>query len=271
VQFTLGSQTITVTSAPYQATFSLASLPDGQQIITANATGFANETASATIAINVKQTPPPAPNAGLINAEPPSNGFSLVHGSATSVEAGDQVQITDTNSNRLVTTNAAADGSFSTNIAAVAGDVLSIVTVDVVGNQSPATSITVRHIASLPPVSSVQPADGSTAIPTNSVVVVRFASVVQPASVVSGTVTLSQGSTAVTGTLGLSSDQLSVTFIPSYRCPLPKFLYYSSGERYYSANRAACQPGQRFWRSAPERALRGPVQQGDEPGHIQYQ
>src|SRR5579864_7854457 len=215
VQFTLGTQSITVTTSPYQATFSLTSVPDGQQIITANATGFASETASATIAINVKQTPPVAPNPALINAEPPSNGSSLVHGSATSVEAGDQVQITDINSNRLVTTTAAADGSFSTNIAAIAGDVLSIVSVDVVGNRSPATSITVRHIASLPPVSSVQPVDGSTAIPTNSVVVVRFASVVQAASVVSGTVTLSQGSTPVPGSLSLSNDQLSVTFAPS--------------------------------------------------------
>jgi len=89
------------------------------------------------------------------------------------------------------------------------------VSVDVVGNVSPATSITVRHIASLPPVSSVQPADGSTAVPTNSVVVVRFASVVQPASVVSGTVTLSQGSTLVSGSVSLSNDQLSVTFTPS--------------------------------------------------------
>ncbi|HEY6351400.1 MAG TPA: Ig-like domain-containing protein, partial [Candidatus Angelobacter sp.] len=215
VQFTLGSQTITVTAPPYQATLSLASVPDGQQIIAVNATGFGTETASTTLAINVKQTPPPAPNPALINAEPPSNGLSLVHGSATAVEAGDQVQITDTNSSVVVTTSAAANGSFSTNVAASVGDVLSIVSIDVVGNHSPAATVTVRQVASLPPVSSVQPPDGSTNVATNSVVVVRFAAPVQPASVVTGTVTLFQGTTSVSGALSLSNDQLSVTFTPA--------------------------------------------------------
>src|SRR5262249_15674844 len=124
VQFTLGSQTVTLNAPPYQATFSLASVPDGQQIITTNATGYGTETASATIAINVKQTPPPAPNAALINAEPPINGLSLVHGSAGAVEVNDQVQITNTNTATVKTINAASDGSFSTNVTATAGDVL---------------------------------------------------------------------------------------------------------------------------------------------------
>gem|GEM_PF-1427618 len=215
VQFTLGSQTITVTQPPYQATLSLASVPDGQQIITVNATGFGTQTASTTVAIHVKQTPPPAPNPALINAEPPSSGSSLVHGSATSVEAGDQVQITNTNSSVVVTTNAAADGSFSTTIAAAAGDVLSLVSIDVVGNHSAATSVTVRHTASLPPVASIQPGNGSTNVPVNSVVVVRFAAPVQSTSVVNGTVTLFQGSTSVSGAVSLSNDDLSVTFTPA--------------------------------------------------------
>ena len=66
------------------------------------------------------------------------------------MEAGDLVQITNTNSSATATATAAANGSFATNIAAAAGDVLSLVAVDVVGNRSAATSITVRHTASLP-------------------------------------------------------------------------------------------------------------------------
>jgi len=149
--FSLGSQTVTVTSAPYQATLSLAGVPDGPQVITVTVTDFVNDVATATVTINVLQTPPSAPNANLIFAEPPSSGSSLVHGLAGAISStGQTVNITDTVSNTTATATVAAAGSFATNIVAAIGDTLSLTATDIVGNVSAATLITVRSTPSLP-------------------------------------------------------------------------------------------------------------------------
>ncbi len=153
ITFTLGSHTVTATASPYQATFSLSGVPDGPQIITATATDFGGASASSTVSINVKQTPPAAPNGNLIFAEPPSNGVSLVYGSPGAVSAGGLViNVTDTVSQATAApATSASDGSFATNIVAAIGDTLSITATDVVGNVSAATLITVRQTQSLPP------------------------------------------------------------------------------------------------------------------------
>jgi len=154
ITFALGTQTITATASPYQGTLSLTGVPDGPQIITATAYDFAGDSASSTVTINVKQTPPPAPNANLIFAEPPNNGVSLVHGSPGAVSAGGLViSVTDTVSQATATGTSAGDGSFATNIAAAVNDTLSLTATDVVGNVSAPTLITVRQTASLPPSS----------------------------------------------------------------------------------------------------------------------
>jgi len=154
ITFTLGTQTITATASPYQGTLSLTGVPDGPQIITATAYDFAGDSASSTVTINVKQTPPPAPNANLIFAEPPNNGVSLVHGSPGAVSAGGlTISVTDTVSQATATGTSAGDGSFATNIAAAVNDTLSLTATDVVGNVSAPTLITVRQTASLPPSS----------------------------------------------------------------------------------------------------------------------
>ena len=154
ITFTLGSQSITATASPYQATLSLSGVPDGPQIITATAVDFAGDTASTTVTINVKQTPPAAPNGNLIFAEPPSSGISLVHGSAGAVNAGGlTINVVDTVTHATATATSLSDGSFATNIAASVNDTLSLTATDVVGNVSAATLITVRQTASLPPSS----------------------------------------------------------------------------------------------------------------------
>lgn len=154
ITFTLGTQTVTATAAPYQGTLGLTGVADGAQSIIATALDFAGDTASSTVTIDVMQTPPAPPNSNLIFAEPPANGISLVHGLAGSVSTGGLVvTVTDTVSRITATATAAADGSFATNIAAAANDTLSLTATDVVGNVSSATLIAVRQTPSLPPAS----------------------------------------------------------------------------------------------------------------------
>src|SRR6202034_3649147 len=154
ITFTLGSQMVTATASPYQATLSLSGVPDGPQIITATATDFGGASASSTVTINVKQTPPAAPNANLIFAEPPNSGVSLVYGSPGAVSGGGLViNVIDTVSQATATATSAGDGSFATNIAAAVNDTLSLTATDVVGNVSAPTLITVRSTQSLPPSS----------------------------------------------------------------------------------------------------------------------
>src|SRR5271166_2940023 len=69
--------------------------------------------------------------------------------------------------------------------------------------------------SSLPAVAQVQPANASTAVPLNRRVVVRFTQAVQASAIVPGTLTLSQGTTSITGSVTLSNDGLSLTFAPS--------------------------------------------------------
>jgi hypothetical protein len=152
ITFSLGTQTVTATASPYQGTLSLSGVPDGPQTITATAYDFVGDSASSTVTITVKQTPPAAPNANLIFAEPPNNGVSLVHGSPGAVSAGGLViSVTDTSSQATATSTSASDGSFATNIAAAVNDTLLLTATDVVGNVSAPTLIAVRQTASLPP------------------------------------------------------------------------------------------------------------------------
>lgn len=153
ITFTLGTQTVTATAAPYQGTLSLAGVPDGPQTITATATGFVGDTATATVTIVVMQTPPPPPVATLSFAEPPNSGLSLVHGLPGAVRGGVTVTVTHVVSGAKATAVAAADGSFATSLPAAVDDTLSLTATDAVGNVSTATLITVRRTPSLPPTS----------------------------------------------------------------------------------------------------------------------
>jgi hypothetical protein len=87
-----------------------------------------------------------------------------------------------------------------------------VVTVNGIASNAAVMAVTT---ISLPPVAQVMPANGTTAVPKNGRVVVRFAQPVQPAAVTTGMVTLSQGPNNLVGNLTLSNDGLSVTFVPS--------------------------------------------------------
>src|SRR5262249_18070996 len=61
ITFSLGTQTVTASSSPYQGTLSLAGVADGAQIVTVTAYDFVGDTATNTVTITVMQTPPAAP------------------------------------------------------------------------------------------------------------------------------------------------------------------------------------------------------------------
>jgi protocatechuate 3,4-dioxygenase beta subunit len=158
VDFTLGTVTLSDNTSPYEVAFDLAPHAEGPQTVTATATGPVGETASATRTFIIDRTPPPAPDATKINAEPPSDARSLVFARAGAVESNARVEVTNTNLNQTVTMDAGADGGFSLFINGAVDDPLSIVAIDSVGNRSAATVITIR------PTSSLPPASGSTSV-----------------------------------------------------------------------------------------------------------
>lgn len=151
VTLSIGSQIVAVSSPPYTAAFDLTLVADGQQTITASAIGtIPGETATATVRINVDHTPPDAPIADLINAEPPVNGFSLVHGSPESVEGKTTVLITRMSTGVVTRIVAGTDGAFTTNVTADIDEMLSIVAVDAAANVSAPLLTSVRRMPSIP-------------------------------------------------------------------------------------------------------------------------
>ena len=154
VTFSLGTQSIVVTTAPYQATLSLSGVADGPQIITAAVVDYVGNSASSAVTVNVLQTLPAPPNANLIFAEPPSSGISLVHGLSGAVSrSGLVVTATDTVTHSTATATSAADGSFAESLTASVNDTVSLTATDIVGNVSTPTLISVRQTPSLPPAS----------------------------------------------------------------------------------------------------------------------
>src|SRR5579885_317381 len=89
------------------------------------------------------------------------------------------------------------------------------VVVTVAGASSNGSPFTVLTAPPLPQVTQVQPANTSSGAPLNQRIVIRFAQPVQSSSIVTGTLTLSQGSSGIAGTLTLSNDGLSLTFTPT--------------------------------------------------------
>ncbi|HEX6096863.1 MAG TPA: carboxypeptidase regulatory-like domain-containing protein [Thermoanaerobaculia bacterium] len=153
IDFALGTATQSDGTAPYEVTFDLAPHAEGAQTVTATAIGPVGESAGATRTFIIDRTPPAAPDATRINAEPPADGRSLVFARAGAVEFSARVEVTNTNNSQVVTADAGADGGFSLFINGAVDDSLSIVAIDSVGNRSAATTIRIRQTSSLPPSS----------------------------------------------------------------------------------------------------------------------
>ena len=153
IDFTLGTVTLTDGTSPYEVTFELAPHAEGAQTVTATATGLIGDAAAAARTFVIDRTPPAAPDATKINAEPPDDGRSLVFARAGAVESNARVEITNTNNASVVTVGAGADGGFSVFVDGAVDDTLSLVAIDSVGNRSAPAAIRIRQTSSLPPSS----------------------------------------------------------------------------------------------------------------------
>jgi hypothetical protein len=162
VVFSAGSASVTDDTAPYEVHLDVTSLPaPGNGTITVTAIGLLDETASATRSIVIDRTPPAAPSASLIFAEPPDNGLSLVHGDPGAIEPGATTTATNVASGKQASIVAAADGTFAMAVPGAIGDTISLVATDAAGNVSAATTVVVRSTTTLPPVAGTLLFDGT--------------------------------------------------------------------------------------------------------------
>lgn len=152
VTFTIGVASVTDTTLPYAATLDLSGVPEGAAVLNVTATGLAGDSGSSARNLIVDRTPPAAPDATRIAAEPPTAGVSIVRGSAGSVEANATVEIRHVVTQQVSTTTASSTGTFLSSISAAIDDTLSVVAIDAVGNRSAATSVVVRSTPSVPPI-----------------------------------------------------------------------------------------------------------------------
>ena len=167
IEFSAAGQTVTDSTSPYEATFTLTAAPEGPLVITASATAVSGETAQATRNVIIDRTAPALPDITRITAEPPNNGSSLVFGYSGAVEPNATVEITNTSNNALASVRASSDGGFSVFVAGAIDDPLSIVAVDFVGNRSQTATIHIRQTPSLPP------SEGSTTLHFDGILVDR--------------------------------------------------------------------------------------------------
>ncbi len=112
-------------------------LPEGAVAVSATIADFAgNLSLPATRQITIDTTPPTAPQSGRITVSTITTGQVTVTGTAGSVEGNSQVRITNPRTGQVTTVTATADGSFTAQVAAQAGDSLSVVVQDAAGNVS---------------------------------------------------------------------------------------------------------------------------------------
>ncbi len=113
-----------------------------------------------TVTITVPDTTPPPPaDLGKITVGSITNGQVILTGGAGSVESDASVTLTNPRTNETSTVTANADGSFSVQIGAQAGDNLSITVHDAAGNVS---SLQTIQIAAAIQIAITSPAPGAT-------------------------------------------------------------------------------------------------------------
>ncbi len=136
--------TSALTLGPGGATGTISSsLADGAHTLLAQVADYDGNAGSATATFTVKTVPPPPINSSLVNVSSVANGAATVSGVAGATQANTTVQVTDTASSAQATAAAVADGSFSAQVAAQAGDNLTLVAIDQAGNVSSPITVSV--------------------------------------------------------------------------------------------------------------------------------
>ena len=198
------------------------------------------DTATVTITVPPDTTPPAPADLSKITVGPVNNGQVTVTGAAGSVEGGAQVKITNTRTGQLVTVTAGANGSFSAQVGAQAGDTFSIVVADAAGNISTPVNTTVSGGGGTtgppPTVAITSPVYGAeislnrtrvtgtvqgavnTGVTVNGVVALIYNGtfVAEDVSLIAGQNTI----TAVATSLGTSSTQAQVTVTSQGQAPV---------------------------------------------------
>jgi RHS repeat-associated protein len=118
-------------------------LDEGLNTLQFSALDEAGNSGSLTIQITLDTVSPSSPNAALITVGPSTGGRVTVAGTAGSVETGALVTVTNPGTQQTRTVDSNADGSFTLEIGALAGDSLSAHATDRAGNASGATSLRV--------------------------------------------------------------------------------------------------------------------------------
>ncbi len=126
-------------------------LTEGSNSFTIVATDPAGNSSTYTLTSTLDTAAPQSANSGLIDVVVTA-GTATITGGAGSVEANASVVITNSTSGASVTIQAAADGSFTAQLAVTSGDNLLITVRDAAGNVSQAITITVDTV---PPVINV--------------------------------------------------------------------------------------------------------------------
>ena len=148
VEFSL--EGITVEGSPvddrtFEAVLDVSGVAHGDATLTATAHGLLGEVAVASVGVVVDHEAPAAPDDQLIVAEATDPGFAFVRGEPMSVEAGATVRVTNPAGGAEVSTQAAIDGSFGVRIAALLDDLLTVVAIDSVGNESAPATVPVER------------------------------------------------------------------------------------------------------------------------------
>jgi len=139
-------------------------LQEGSNSINVVAVDRASNTGSAQVGMTLDTQPPAAPVVGSITVSTPMGGRATVSAAPGAVEAGSAVTITNSRSGVSASTTAAANGSFSLQIAASGGEALNVVVADAATNRS--APVTVNVPGGLPPDPATVATPIDTTVPT---------------------------------------------------------------------------------------------------------
>lgn len=136
-------------------------LTEGANAVQLAATDPAGNITTLTVNLTLDSTPPTDPDMGLIAFGTPIGGTVDITGAVGAIEPGAQVNVANARSGEVVAVLAAADGSFTLAIAALAGDTLSLVVTDTLGNQTAWGRQVLPGTAPVLAINSTSPSDGA--------------------------------------------------------------------------------------------------------------
>lgn len=125
----------------------LGGLPQGSNSATIIATDRAGNSSTMNVNFTLDSTPPATPDTGQITVGTVSGGQVTVSGPAGGATEGDTVTLTNSRTGQSVQTTVAADGSYSAQIGAQAGDKIALTLSDVAGNATPSRILQVAGTA----------------------------------------------------------------------------------------------------------------------------